>query len=78
MRPRGLSPSAVASEYQEGGWEIVREEATTATRPPGAQEGHDCGLREEISLGLVSYSEALYGSDVSVESVTIGGNLERR
>ena len=56
----------------------MRKEATSATRPSGAQEGHGCGMWEEISLGLFDYSEALCGSDVNVESDTIGGILERR
>ena len=36
------------------------------------------GAKEEISLGLFDYSEALYGSDVSVGSDIIGGILVRR
>ena len=35
-------------------------------------------MKEEISLGLFGYSEALYGSDVSVGSDIIGGILVRR
>ena len=33
-------------------------------------------MREEIALGLVSYSEALSGGDTDAESVVIGGILE--